>query len=222
MIAATTPKIIYTGDGVTTAFSFSMPLPVGSVGAEIAVYVFDSNNPQDQFLLTGNYSIVVGPIDASGKPQGGTLTYPTVGGVSPLGPGVNALPANWQIVIARVLPLAQLLSVLTQGVFDGPSFTSAFDNLCMMIQQLQEQVNRATLVPINTPGPANAIVAPTIAPFGVVQINGTWAQLVAYAQLNPTAQFYGFVSSGDMVGSQFFYSGNVAYGNQGFIAIGGG
>ena len=213
MIAATTPKVIYQGDGVTTTFGFSFPLPSGSTGSELQVYVFDSNNPQDQFLLTGNYSVNV---------AAGTVSYPTVGGVAPLGVGVNALPANWQLVIARVVPLTQLLSILTQGVFDGPSFSAALDYIMMAIQQLQEQINRATLVPINTPGPANAILPATIAPVVVVQINGTWAQLVAYAQLNPTGQFFGLVTSGDLSGSQFFYSGNVALGNQGFIAVGGG
>jgi hypothetical protein len=211
VIAASPSKVIYVGNGVGTTFGFSMPLPTGSTGSELQLTVID--NLGNVTLLTGNFSVNV---------AAGTVSYPTIGGVAPLGVGVNALPVGWTLVIARVLPLAQLLSILTQGIFDGPSFMAALDNIVMMIQQLQEQINRATLVAINQPSPATIPFAPAVTPVGVVQINGTWAQIQAYAAAAPTSQFYALVTSGDQAGAQFFYTGNTAYGNGGFVSIGGG
>ena len=204
-------KNIFQGDGVTTAFSFTFQLPAGSNGSDIYLFVFD--NLGNLTAITSNFTLNLG---------GAQINYPTVGGVAPLAPGVNALPANWQMVAVRSESIIQALNLITQGPFSAAAIMAAFDYLTMICQQLQEQISRAVLVPINTPGPATPVVAPATAPIGVIQVNGTWAQLVAYAQAAPTGQFFGFVSSGDQAGSQFFYTGNVAIGNQGFIAVGGG
>ncbi len=210
-IPASPSKVILAGDGITTTFGFLFELFTTN-GSDLQLTVFDNlGNPT---ILTGNYTVNV----AAGK-----FSYPTVGGVLPLLPAVNALPVGWQIVAARVEPLAQSTVILSdQGSISLPAIALALDYLTAICQQLQEQINRAPLVPINTPGPATPVVPPAIAAVGLVQINGTFAQLSAYAALNPTVQFLGLVSSGDAAGSYFFYSGNVALGNNGFIAIGGG
>lgn len=204
-------KNIFQGDGVTTVFSYTFQLPSGSTGSDIYLFVFDNLGVMTP--IVSNFTLNL---------AAATITYPNVGGVAPLGLGVNALPANWQMVAVRSESITQALNLLTQGPFPAAGIMAAFDYLTMICQQLQEQINRAPLVPINTPGPATPVVPPAIAAVGLVQINGTFAQLSAYAALNPTVQFLGLVSSGDAAGSYFFYSGNVALGNQGFIAIGGG
>lgn len=208
-IAAASSKVIYAGDGITTAFPFSFKINTTD-GSDLQVSVID--NLGNVTLLTGNYSVDV----ANAK-----VNYPTVAGVAPLGVGITALPLNWDLVINRVEPLSQLVSLSDQG-FSLPALEAGLDKMTMILQQLQEQISRATLLPINTVQASTPVVAPTISPVGLVQVNGTWAQLVTYAALNPTVQFLGFVTSGDLAGGQFFYSGNVALGNQGFIAIGGG
>ncbi len=213
-IAASPSKIIYAGDGVTTAFGFGNVFEILTAdGSDIEVTVFDNASPQNEYLLTGNFSVNVATSQ---------VLYPTVGGVAPLAAGVMELPVGWQIVLNRVEALDSDLVLTDEGGVSLSAVESAFDYLTAICQQLQEQINRATLVPINTPGPAQAVAAPAIAPIGVVQVNGTWAQLVAYALAAPTAQFFGLVTSGDQAGSQFFYTANTAIGNQGFLSIGGG
>lgn len=196
---------------MTTAFSYTFQLPAGSVGSDIYLFVFD--NLGNMTAITSNFTLNL---------AAATINYPTVGGVAPLGAGINALPANWQLVAIRIESIIQALSLVTQGPFSAAGIMAAFDYLTMICQQLQEQISRAVLVPVNTPGPGTPVVAPTVSPFGLVQVNGTWAQLVTYAQASPTQQFIGFVNSGDLKGSWFFYSGDVTLGNQGFIAAGGG
>lgn len=204
-------KNIFQGDGVTTAFSFTFQLPAGSTGLDIYLFAFD--NLGNTYPITSNFTLNLAAAQ---------INYPTVGGVAPLAPGVNQLPANWQLVAIRIESITQALNLITQGPFSAAGIMAALDYLTMICQQLQEQISRAVLVPVNTPGPATPVIAPATAPIGVVQVNGTWAQLVAFALASPTGQFFGFVTSGDQAGSQFFYTGNVALGNQGFIAVGGG
>ncbi len=210
-LAAAPSKIIYAGDGVTTAFGFAFTIFTGD-GSDIEVTVFDNASPRNEYPLTGNFTVDI---------PNSRVLYPTVGGVSPLAPAVTALPVGWEIVLNRVEALDQAVVLTDEGVISLAALESELDYLTAICQQLQEQINRATLVPVNTPGPAQAITAPAVSPVGLVQVNGTWAQLVTYAQAAPTIQFLGFVTSGDQAGSQFFYSANVNLGNQGFIAIGG-
>lgn len=208
-IAAAQSKVIYAGDGVTTAFPFAFEIETTD-GSDLQISVVD--NLGNVTLLTSNYSVDV----ANAK-----VNYPTVGGVAPLGLGVNAVPANWNLVINRVEPLSQTVSLSDQN-FSLPALEEGLDKIVMTLQQLQEQLNRAVLLPINTVQAAQPVVAPTVAPAGLVQLSGTWNQLVTYAALNPTVQFLGYVNSGDLSGSWFFYSGNVLLGNQGFLAAAGG
>lgn len=212
MIAASPSKIQYNGNGLTTVFSFAMALPSGSTGSELQVYVFDSLG--NQTLLSGNYSVDV---------AGATVTYPTVGGVSPLAAGVLALPAGWQLVIARVVPMSQLLSILTQGVFDGPSFEAAFDRLTMIVQQLAEQLARCIQYPINI-APTAAMIDPSTLVLTVAPLitNASYANLKAQAVAAPTVQFWGFATDLGSAGLVVFYCANAAVGDSGFIVFGGG
>lgn len=192
-----------------------MVLPAGSVGAELQVTVID--NLGNRTLLAGNYTVAVNP------GNGGTVNYPTVGAVSPLQPGVNFLPAGWSIAIARVVPLAQLLSILTQGIFDGPSFSAAFDYLMMAIQQMQDQLNRCIQYPIGTV-PTAAMLNPTTLVLTIAPLitNAAYANLKAQAAAAPTVQFWGFATDLGMVGQLVFYCGNATVGDAGFFVFGGG
>lgn len=210
-VANTNNKTICAGDGISTIFSWTFQLPSGSTGSDIFLFLVD--NLGNVNPVTSNYALNLGQ---------GNLTYPVTPGQAPLPNGAAAVPVGWELVIVRTETIIQALNLVTQGSFTAASIMAAFDYLTMICQQLDEKINRATLAPINQPAAAAPIVPPTPVPVGLVQINGTWAQLVAYAQLNPTAQFLGYVNSGDLSGSQFFYCGDVTVGNQGFITVGGG
>jgi hypothetical protein len=202
-VAAGSSKKIYAGDGSTTVFPITFPLPVGSTGSDIKAVVVD--NLGNLTELGSNYSVDLNAM---------TVTYPVVGGISPLAPAVNALPAGWQIVLARVEPLAQLLSLVAQGSFSAAAIEKAFDLLTMIAQQLQEQMNRAVLLPINTPDSNESpVVAPTA---GVlIRYEDTFAHLQAIAAAAPTVQFWGYATDRFIL---YFYSGNTSLGDGGFIA----
>ncbi len=215
MLTASPSKVIYQGDGNTTAFGFSIPLPAGSTGSELQVWIADNASPPNLTLLTGNYSVNV---------TTGIVNYPTVAGIAPLAAAVAALPVGWQIVIARVVPMSQPLSILSQGVFDGPSFAAELDRLTMICQQLAEVVARGLQYPINVvpsaqqldPSQLTVSISPLI-------FNGTQSQCVAKAAAAPTTQFLCFGTDLGAAGTFGFYTGNATAGpnGDGFIWVGG-
>jgi hypothetical protein len=204
-------KVIYAGDGMTTTFAISPALPTGSTGTDVYVYVVD--NLGVVTLLTSNYSVDLNTL---------LVTYPTVGGVLPLLPGINAVPIGWEIVITRYEPLSQTLALTNNGVWDGPSIDAAFDKLTMICQQLQEQLDRATLAAINQPAPAATVLPPILG--GLLQATGTLAQLIVQSGINPTGRYFGVAT--DIGGGQIvFYPGYASTNGiqgSGWYAIGGG
>lgn len=211
-LTATSNKNQYNGDGVTTVFPFTFPLPAGSTGSEIDVRVYDNNGAET--VLSSNFSI-----DLNNK----NVTYPNVGGQAPLAAGINALPAGWSIVIRRIEPLTQALVLTSQGVFDAKSIEGNFDKIVMMLQQLQEQLNRCLQYPANVV-PTSQQLNPSALTVSITPLinNGTLAQLKAKAIAAPTVQFLCFGTDMGAVGQFGVYVGNTAIGDQGFIFLGGG
>ena len=205
-VSATPSKTIVAADGHTTVFSYQFALPAGSTGTEVNVFVVD--NLGNVTLLTSNYTINVATSQVS---------YPTVGGVDPLGTGINAVPAGWQIVMARIEPLAQNLGLTNQGLYSLPAIEAALDYLMDIAQQLQEQLNRAVLLPINYPSTsAGPVILPTtsVLPF----YTGTLAQIIALSALNPTQMANGYATDiNGGVGGFAYYTANVGVGNQGWV-----
>jgi hypothetical protein len=60
----------------------------------------------------------------------------------------DPLPTGWKIVIRRVLPLTQTTRLRNQGGYFAEVQERTFDRLCMQVQQLQEQIDRAFLLPL--------------------------------------------------------------------------
>ena len=203
-------KNIFSGDGITTVFSYTFQLPAGSTGTDIYLFFFDALG--NMTAITSNFTLNL---------NNATITYPVTPGIAPLAPAETAVPANCQLVAMRIENITQALNMVTQGPYPAAGIMAAFDMLTFICQQLQEQIDRATLVAVNVPGPDIPVVAPTVYPVGLVQLNATWAQGVTYSLVDPTVQFLLFVTSGDMAGQWFFYTGDVTLGNQGFLGIGG-
>ncbi len=209
-LSASSNKILYAGDDVTTVFAITFALPTGSTGSDVYVYIIDDEGAVTK--LTSNYSVDVNAL---------TVTYPTVGGVAPLDTGVNALPNGWQIALVREEPLSQTLQLLNQGVLDMPSLEKALDKLTMIAQQLQEQVARCFKVPINVPYDPTS---PTQNPVVSTQAVGTLAQLIAISDASPAVARFGVAT--DIGGGQLLYYPGYASTNgiqgSGWYAIGGG
>ena len=211
-LTASSNKILYAGDDQTTVFAITFALPTGSTGSDVYVYIIDDEGAVTK--LTSNYSVDVNAL---------TVTYPLVGGVAPLGVGVNALPNGWQIALVREEPLSQTLQLLNQGVLDMPSLEKALDKLTMIAQQLQEQVSRCFKVPINVPyDPTSPTQNPVVST--LTQAVGTLAQLIAISDASPAVARFGVAT--DIGGGQLLYYPGYASTNgiqgSGWYAIGGG
>lgn len=211
-LTASSNKILYAGDDQTTVFAITFALPTGSTGSDVYVYIIDDEGAVTK--LTSNYSVDVNAL---------TVTYPLVGGVAPLGVGVNALPNGWQIALVREEPLSQTLQLLNQGVLDMPSLEKALDKLTMIAQQLQEQVSRCFKVPINVPyDPTSPTQNPVVST--LTQAVGTLAQLIAISDASPAVARFGVAT--DIGGGQLLYYPGYASINgiqgSGWYAIGGG
>lgn len=123
-LASTNSRVSYTGNGVTTSFSF----PYYFVNkSDLVVYV-------DGVLKVLN-------------------TDYTIAGTAPFPSGQNivfgAAPANGtSIVIARVVPYTQTLDLVENDPLPAEDVEKRFDLTTMMIQQIYEQLGRALVIPI--------------------------------------------------------------------------
>jgi hypothetical protein len=124
-------KIIYQGNGATTAFSFTFEIPEAS---DAFVYFTDTDGTQT-LVNSATYSIV-----GLGNSAGGTLTYPLVG---------SAIAVGTKLTIQRVMPLTQEVDLVNQDGFYPEVVESGLDTLEFQIQQLQEQYSRAIVFPVS-------------------------------------------------------------------------
>lgn len=207
-----TNKIVYAGDGTTVDFDITFPLLDNSDGSEVYGYVVDDEGNVTK--LTSNYSVNVGTLH---------FHYPTTGGVSPLGAGVNAVPVGWELVVIREEPLSQDLTLTNTGILDLPSIEAAFDKLTMICQQLNEQLTRCFKAPINLPyTPSSPPLPPTA---GVVLSSvGTLAELISLSNASPTVARFGTAT--DIGGGALLWYPGYASTNgiqaSGWYAVGGG
>ena len=119
-VSTATIRTQTTGNGSTTAFTFSFP--VGSA-SELKVYEGDTLK-----AVTTDYTIAATNNDFSG---GGTVTF-------------LAAPASGVLVsLVRVSTLTSSLSLTTGDSLSASTLQSAFDDLIMLTQENKDQLNRS-------------------------------------------------------------------------------
>lgn len=131
----------YTGNGSVSSYPYQFKIFSDS---DLEVYQIDTN--ENSVLLTLNVDYTV---TGSGDATGGTveLSFP--------------LPSNFKLAIVRVLPLTQQTAFRNQGSFYPARHEDALDRAIMIIQQLQEQLDRVVLTPVETtPGTSYQIPPP--------------------------------------------------------------
>jgi len=122
-ITSTTSKIVYTADGVQLVFSY--PFRVDDFD-DMEVYL-------DEDIQASGYVI-----NGIGDEAGGDVTFAVA-------------PADLVVVtLNRVVSLDQLADYVPFDKFPAESHELALDKLTMIVQQLQEQLDRADLAPIST------------------------------------------------------------------------
>lgn len=145
-IPATTRKAgPFTGNGSTTAFPFTFKV---FTTADIAVIKADVDGIESALTLDSDYSVTLNS-DQDATP-GGTVTYPISG---------SPLPSTDKLSIKGDVDYEQGTDIPTGGDFNPVVLENALDSLSMQIQQVQEAVSRAAVVPITSATDAADLVA---------------------------------------------------------------
>ncbi|MFD2235459.1 hypothetical protein [Phaeospirillum tilakii] len=126
-LATTTSSVSYVGNGVTTTFDFGFEIPAGALVVTLtetdAVTILDAS----AYSATG-----------LGSSAGGSVT-------------LKAAPTSGQTVtLRRVLTPTQSVALVTGAAIYADVLEAALDRAAMVDQQLQEQIDRAVLVPVGS------------------------------------------------------------------------
>lgn len=140
-IQTSTSKVIFQGNGATTVFTYSFPMPAASN----AIVLFTDASGNQTTVSPGAYVLTgVGQPTAGGGAQGGTLTY---------APNGSPIAAGTTLTLMRVIPYVQPDSFTNQGGLWPLVVEASDDNLEMQVQQLAEQMARVLLFNAADPGP---------------------------------------------------------------------
>ena len=123
-VSSTTVKQSYSGNGSTSAFSYSFKI---NSTAELKVIIrTDSNGTETVKTLTTHYNV-------SDTGSGGTVTFTS-----------GNIPASGEtVVLIRETNLTQTTDYVENDPFPAESHESALDKLTLQTQELQEELDRS-------------------------------------------------------------------------------
>ena len=132
-IAKTTSRAQYSGNGSTAAFSFPYRF---FADADLDVYVLvESSGVETLQVLTTHYTV-----SNNGDETGGTVTM-----ITP--------PASGEVLtIVRSTAQTQSTDYQSNDAFPAETHEAALDRLTLLVQQLQEAVDRSITLPISDAG----------------------------------------------------------------------
>lgn len=135
-ISSTTRKAgPFDGNDVTTSFPFTFK--VFSTG-DIAVVRTMPSGIEETLVLDSDYSVTLnGDQDAN---PGGTITYPVSGA---------PLPADWRLTAVGDLDNLQPTDITNGGGFYPQVIENALDRVTMLLQQLDEEVDRTIRIAVS-------------------------------------------------------------------------
>lgn len=145
-IETSTSSVTYTGNGATTVFSYAFLIPETQ---DAAVYLVTIADNTSELIDPSQYTIL-----GIGDPNGGTVEYELDGA---------PLTSAYKINIARELPLTQAVDLTNQDGFYPEVLEGALDTLCMQVQQLQNEIDRAVVFPAGTETDIPALTAAILA-----------------------------------------------------------
>jgi hypothetical protein len=177
---------LFSGPYLTGNSVVQFPVTFTFINAsDLLVYLVDTTTGLFTTLaLTTDYSVV-----NNGEP-GGTITT------------VATYPAGSSILILRNLPLVQDLDIQNQEMFYPADLTGEYDYLTLLVQQLQEEINRCYKVP---PGqqPPNSV--PSGIPLSPAILQFLHPTLPQPSGIFPVADGFQIVING--VGVMHFFQG---------------
>lgn len=129
---ATPSKVIYNGDNTTTVFSFSFNIYASTDLVVSTVNI--ATGAVTALVLNSNYTV--------------TLTHaaPTPGSITLTG---GALSSTLQLVILRQVPLGNSIAFSDNSATPAAVTQEQADRTAMIAQQLQEQISRSIVGPVN-------------------------------------------------------------------------
>lgn len=126
-LSTTTSSVSYVGNGATTTFDFGFEIPAGALVVTLtetdAVTILDAS----AYSTTG-----------LGSSAGGSVTLKT------------APTPSQTVTLRRVLTPTQSVALVTGAAIYADVLEAALDRAAMVDQQLQEQIDRAVLVPVGS------------------------------------------------------------------------
>src|SRR5271166_3935104 len=134
-VTNTSVRIQYTGDGNTLNYPFPFNL-LTDLNAGVVV------NPADVQVYFGSALQSTSSYSVNGPYASPANTVILNAGTAPLSGTV--------ITIVRAKPQTQTTRYLNGAAFPASSFELALDKLTMLIQQLQDQINRSPTLPVTT------------------------------------------------------------------------
>lgn len=136
----TTTKVIYNGNGMTT--EWPVPFPYSKT-EDIRLLLTEANGAETE--ITENFRVNV-------TDNGDTsVTYPLSG---------RPIKAGVKLTVYRDTPRTQIVDLIYGGAFSPDVLESdGFDRAVMMIQEIQEEVDRAVKVPISSSETPEALAA---------------------------------------------------------------
>jgi microcystin-dependent protein len=131
----------FVGTGGTATYAYSFRIFASS---DLEVTTRTSANVQALLVLTTDYTVT-----GVGAASGGTITLVA-----------GNLASGSALTIRRVRPRTQLTDVRNQGPFLASLHEDAFDHLLMLVQQLQDQLDRCVKLPVVEAGETATTVLP--------------------------------------------------------------
>ncbi len=139
-VSSTLSKITYSGNGVTTQWPFPF-----KVLSEDEVELIRTDSDGIESVLASGYGI-----DGIGLDAGGTVAFPISG---------EPLPSGEKLTIRRAMPRLQGLDLQNQGGFFPDVVEAQLDRIVMMVQDVEEKIDRSVKVTISSDDDPDQLVA---------------------------------------------------------------
>ena len=124
-ISSTTVKNSYSGDGSTSAFSYTFKIFANS---DLQVIIRSSTGAETVKTITTHYTV-----SGAGDAYGGSVTFTS-----------GNIPASGEtVVIRRAVPQTQSIDYIANDPFPAESHEEGLDRSMMTIQQMQEELDRS-------------------------------------------------------------------------------
>ena len=124
-ISSTTVKNSYSGDGSTSAFSYTFKIFANS---DLQVIIRSSTGAETVKTITTHYTV-----SGAGDANGGSVTFTS-----------ENIPASGEtVVIRRAVPQTQSIDYIANDPFPAESHEEGLDRSMMTIQQMQEELDRS-------------------------------------------------------------------------------